>query len=60
MVKTSADITQNDQAEYHQIRKDLIFVVCMNLVFLVALLGLYFFNRATGRVDLFFSHLLKF
>lgn len=53
-------MVRNEQEENQQIRKDLIFVVAMNVVFLVILLGLYFFNRSTGKVDSFFGHLLKF
>jgi len=51
---------QSDDREHAQVRKDLIFVVVMNLIFLALLLGLYFFNHASGKVDQFFAHLLKF
>lgn len=60
MAKQNSVLIRNEDDEYAQVRRDLIFVVILNLVFLAALLGLYFFNRATGNVDTFFSHLLKF
>jgi len=51
---------QDDEQEYRVVRRDLIFVIIMNLVFLAILLGVYFYNHSTGQVDKFFSHLLKF
>jgi hypothetical protein len=59
MAKTQIT-SESDAAEYRIVRRDLIFVVIMNLVFLGLLLGLYFYNRSTGQVDKFFSQLLKF
>jgi hypothetical protein len=53
-------LVRNEQEEYSQVRKDLIFVVVLNVIFLVLLLGLFFFNRSTSGVDSFFAHLLKF
>jgi hypothetical protein len=52
--------TQSDQQENKQVRKDLIFVIVLNLIFLGLVLGLFFLNRATGQVDQFFARLLKF
>ncbi len=46
--------------EYNQVRKDLIFVIALNIIFFALLFGLYYFNQATGRVDAFFSQILKF
>lgn len=60
MAKIGPVAIRNEQEEYTQVRKDLIFVVVMNLIFLALLLGLYFFNHSTGKVDQFFAHLLKF
>ncbi|HEX9502922.1 MAG TPA: hypothetical protein VF974_01185 [Patescibacteria group bacterium] len=60
MIKNSGVSVRNEQEEYAQIRGDLIFVVMMNVVFFAVLLGLYFYNQSTGRVDQFFAHLLKF
>ena len=60
MAKNNPILIRNEEDEHAQVRHDLIFVVIMNLVFLGLLLGLFFFNRATGRVDSFFAHLLKF
>ncbi|MEO8066010.1 MAG: hypothetical protein ABI643_04170 [Candidatus Doudnabacteria bacterium] len=60
MAKNNPVLIRNEEDEYRQVSRDLNFVVAMNLIFLVLLLGLFFFNRSTGRVDAFFSHLLKF
>jgi len=60
MAKNNPVLVRNEEEENAQIRKDLIFVVVMNLIFLGLLVGLYFFNHATGKVDSFFAHLLKF
>ncbi len=60
MAKNNPVLIRNEEDEQRQVRHDLIFVVTMNLIFLALLLGLYFFNRTTGRVDSFFGHLLKF
>jgi hypothetical protein len=60
MVKNNPVLVRNEEDEYRQVRRDLIFVIMMNLIFLAGLLALYFFNQATGKVDAFFAHLLKF
>ncbi len=60
MSKLNQVSVQNDEQEYHQVRKDLIFVITMNLIFLAIVLGLFFVNRSTGKVDQFFAQLLKF
>ena len=60
MVKPNPVLIRNEEQEYAQVRHDLIFVISMNVIFFALLIGLYFFNHATGRVDQFFSHLLKF
>ena len=60
MAKNNPVSVRNEQDEYAQIKRDLIFVVLMNVVFFAVLLGLYFYNRSTGQVDQFFAHLLKF
>jgi hypothetical protein len=60
MAKNNPISIRNEEDEYAQVRRDLIFVVCLNLVFFAILIGLYFLNRATGRVDGFFAHILKF
>ena len=60
MAKNNPILIRNEQDEQAQVRRDLIFVVTLNAVFLILLLGLFFVNRATGRVDGFFAHLLKF
>ena len=60
MAKNNPILIRNEQDEQAQVRRDLIFVVTLNAIFLILLLGLFFFNRATGWVDGFFAHLLKF
>ena len=60
MAKQNPVLIRNEQEEYKQVRHDLNFVVVMNLIFLAALIGLFFLNHATGKVDSFFFHLLKF
>ena len=60
MNKPNQITPQGDAVEYRIVRRDLIFVIIMNLTFLALLLALYFYNRSTGQVDKFFSHLLKF
>ena len=53
-------LIKNEQEEYDQIRKDLRFVIIMNSIFFALLVGLFFLNRASGKVDQFFSKLLNF
>ncbi|MGE5392343.1 MAG: hypothetical protein ACM3NH_01205 [Candidatus Saccharibacteria bacterium] len=52
--------TVNDQQENRQVRKDLVFVVVMNLIFFAVLIGLFFWNRSTQGLDHFFGKILKF
>jgi hypothetical protein len=51
---------RNEDEEYRQVQKDLVKVLVLNGIFFALLLGLYFWNRATGAVDQFFASLLKF
>lgn len=60
MAKNNPVLIRNEEDEHAQVRRDLIFVVTLNLIFLAILLGLFFYNRTTGQVDAFFSRLLKF
>ena len=60
MNKNNPLLIRNEEEENKQVRHDLIFVMSMNLIFLALLVGLYFFNHSTGKVDAFFFHLLKF
>ena len=60
MIKNNPVLIRNEQEETAQVRRDLIFVVSLNVIFLAALIGLYFFNHTTGKVDTFFAHFLKF
>jgi hypothetical protein len=60
MAKLNPVLIRNEEEENVQVKRDLIFVVSLNAVFFALLIGFYFFNRSTGQVDTFFSHLLKF
>ncbi|HTL39419.1 MAG TPA: hypothetical protein VL306_01245 [Methylomirabilota bacterium] len=60
MIKNNPVLIRNEQEEYKQVRRDLIFVISLNVVFFAVLIGLYFFNHSTGKVDNWFAHLLKF
>lgn len=60
MIKNNPVSVRNEQEEYTQIKKDLIFVILMSALFFAVLLSLYFYNRSTGAVDQFFAQLLKF
>jgi hypothetical protein len=54
------NIAQNDEQEAVIVKKDLKFVITLNLILAAALIGLYFANRSTGKVDQFFATILKF
>jgi heme/copper-type cytochrome/quinol oxidase subunit 3 len=60
MAKENIGTTAHDESEYRQVRRDLIFVIVLNLLFFAALLALYFVNRASGVVDKSFAQILKF
>jgi|GEM_PF-2421055 hypothetical protein len=60
MPRNNPVLVRNEEEENAQVRKDLVFVITLNLLLFAILLTLYFFNRSTGKVDSFFSHLLKF
>jgi len=60
MIKPNPVMIRNEQEEQTQVRRDLFLVISLNAVFAAVLVGLYFFNRATGQVDTFFVNLLKF
>lgn len=60
MVKPNRIIIRNEEEEYAQVRKDLIFVLIFNSLFFILLFALYFWNRVSGVVDGFFGKLLKF
>jgi len=60
MIKPNPVMIRNEQEEQTQVRRDLLLVISLNAVFAAVLVGLYFFNRATGQVDTFFVNLLKF
>jgi len=60
MIRQNPVLIRNEEEEAAQVRRDLIFVVSLNLVFFAALIGLYFYNRSSGQVDAFFTNLLKF
>lgn len=60
MVKNNPVLIRNEEEEFAQVRRDLIFVISLNAIFFAVLFALYFLNRANGAVDWFFGHLLKF
>ena len=60
MANQNPVLIRNEQEEYKQVRRDLIFVISLNVIFFALLIGLFFFNHSTGKVDGLFSHLLKF
>jgi hypothetical protein len=60
MAKPNPVLIRNEQEEYKQVKKDLTFVLILNGAFFLILLGLFFLNQSTGKVDGFFSKLLKF
>jgi len=60
MPKPNPVLIRNEQEEYKQVKRDLIFVLVLNGIFLLVLLGLFFLNKSSGVVDSFFSKILKF
>jgi len=60
MIKFNPVLIRNEEEENQQIKRDLTFVIVLNVIFIATLIGLYFYNRSTGQVDAFFTHLLKF
>ena len=60
MAKQNAVPVYQEDQENKQVRRDLITVIVLNLIFFAVLIGLYLWNRATGGVDHFFGNLLKF
>ncbi len=60
MIRQNPVLIRNEEEESAQVRRDLIFVVSLNVLFFAALIALYFYNHSTGQVDSFFSNLLKF
>jgi hypothetical protein len=60
MIRQNPVLIRNEEEETAQVRRDLVFVISLNVVFFAALIGLYFYNRASGQVDAFFVNLLKF
>jgi hypothetical protein len=57
--KPNVPVYQEEQ-EYKQVRKDLIKVVVLNLIFFAILIGLYFWDQSTNGVQNFFGKFLKF
>lgn len=60
MAKPTPLIVHNEQEEALQVKKDLLFVLGLNGLFLAAILVLFFVNRSSGIVDNFFAKILKF
>jgi hypothetical protein len=57
--KPNIPVYQEEQ-EYKQVRKDLIKVVVLNIVFFALLIGLYIWDQSTNGVEHFFGKFLKF
>lgn len=60
MIKQNPVLIRNEHEERVQVSRDLRLVIGLNVLLLALLAGLFFYNRATGQVDNFFSNLLKF
>lgn len=60
MIKPNPVLIRNEYEERIQVNHDLKLVIGLNVLLLVILIGLFFFNRATGQVDGWFTSLLKF
>jgi hypothetical protein len=60
MANKNKVLVYSEEQEYKQVRKDLITVISLNAFFFAMLIGLFFFNRSSGKVDHFFTSLLGF
>ena len=60
MANKNKVLVYNEEQEFKQVRKDLVTVISLNAFFFALLIGLFFFNRPGGKVDLFFTKLLGF
>ncbi|HEV8600990.1 MAG TPA: hypothetical protein VGQ87_00115 [Patescibacteria group bacterium] len=58
--KNNPVLIRNEQEENRQVKRDLAWVLTLNGIFFAILLVLFFVNRASGKVDQFFSKILKF
>lgn len=52
--------TYNEEYEMKLVRRDLVYVVTLNLILFASMIGLYFWNRSTGGLDHLFDKLIKF
>lgn len=53
-------ISAHDEKEAAVVRRDMWFVLGLNLALLLGLGALYFWNDATGAVDGFFAQIIKY
>ena len=60
MPKEASQPVFSEASENRQVKKDLTFTLVVNGVFIAILVGLYFWNQATGAVDNFFAQVLRF
>ena len=60
MAKPNPIAVRQEEDEHAQVRRDLIFVITLNAIFLAVLIGLFFYNRETGAVDGLFSKLFHY
>jgi len=61
-VLTNASLAPSDEEamEYRVIKHDLIKVLVLSLIFLGAILGLFYYNQQSGAVENWFSQLFYF
>lgn len=49
-----------EAAEYRIVKRDLVKIVILSVLFMVIILGLYYLNQQNGAVDSWFSQFLYF
>lgn len=59
-MKNKNIVEAHDNKESVVIKRELWFVTGLNLVLLLGLVGLYFWNYSTGAVDGFFDQIIKY
>lgn len=59
-MKNNNNPVHTEAAEMKQVRRDLIYVIVLNVILFAVLIGLYLVNRSSGKVYEFFSNILKF
>ena len=59
-MKNRHEQTQTDSKEIKLIRKDFITVTVLNLLLLGVMIGLYFWNKSSGRLEQLFAKYINF